>query len=217
MAGILFVNPLSLTYITPKMVCFLAPMAKENRSGDTEPHINMLPYRDISLTHKAWQILQTHVMTSEINDNSRFHEHKGSPIHPPRSKLFRDLFPQVGNNQNSNHQNGGGGTRTGSGGCDDEPEICIELLKMDLDQHKQALIDTLADRAQQLYERDCTIKTQCFHIVTMNQTIEELMKERSRLDETVTDLRKQFEVLASHDWQCDSGIKKKRKLCPSQG
>ncbi|KAH6868997.1 hypothetical protein B0T10DRAFT_467516 [Thelonectria olida] len=159
-------------------------------------------------------ILQTPVMTSETNDISRLHEQKGSPIHPPRSKLFRDLFPQVGNNQSSNHQNEDDETRTGSGGCGDELEICIELLNMDLDQHKQALIDTLADRAQQLYERDCTIKTQCLHIVTMNQTIEELMRERSWLNETVTDLRRKFEVLASHDWQCRSGIKKKRKLCP---
>ncbi|KAI5455659.1 hypothetical protein BGZ63DRAFT_497166 [Mariannaea sp. PMI_226] len=132
----------------------------------------------------------------------------GFAIQPPRVKLFRDLFPGVGKIQSSDGADIDDKTRPEFGRHGDEHEIRIALLEVEIDQHKETLIH----KTQQLHERDCTIKAQSFHVATMHQTIAELVQERTRLGDTITDLQRQLGAFTSQDWQSHNGSKKKRRL-----
>lgn len=144
------------------------------------------------------------------------------PTNPPSSKSPEDLLSQAewnnGKGQNDEHKEPPLRCET----SDDDKAICIEILKMELDMHKQAMIEldmhkkamkeTLAERMNSLCERDCTIKTQCFLIATLDQSVQELLKERTNSNQQIADLRNQLVAFTSRDWQSSSGTRKKRKL-----
>ncbi|KAH7113530.1 hypothetical protein EDB81DRAFT_669992 [Dactylonectria macrodidyma] len=142
-------------------------------------------------------------MPQEVDDFLKSCEQVDLPINPPRSKFFQDLFPQTERNNDK--------------GQSDEHKDCplafkTKWLEEELDAHKQAMKEHLVERMKSLYERDCTIKTQCFHIVALDQSVQELVEERTNLIQQITDLRNQLEAFTSRDWQSLSGTKKKRKL-----
>ena len=90
-----------------------------------------------------------------------------------------------------------------------DQEIRIDILEFELDQHK----DAMAEQVRHIAERDCTIKTQCFHIVSLHQKVRELQDEVAIQHQSMQDLRRQLSMFTEEDWQVNSGISKKRKLC----
>lgn len=89
-----------------------------------------------------------------------------------------------------------------------EQEIRIDILELELDQHKE----TISEKIGQLNERDSTIKTQCFHIVSLHENVQRLTDEISRLNNIIYDLRYQLCRFLDEDWQNHIGAGKKRKL-----
>ncbi|KAH6972679.1 hypothetical protein EDB80DRAFT_693476 [Ilyonectria destructans] len=151
-------------------------------------------------------------MSLEVNAIIEPCEQMDLPIHPPRSRFFQDLFPQAemndGNGRNDKRKN----SMLEIESSDDDQETRIGILEMQLDSHKRAMAEILTGRMNQLYERDCTIKTPRFHIVALDQSVQELEKENLRLNNHVSDLRNQLEAFTIRDWQSSSGTRKKRKL-----
>lgn len=92
----------------------------------------------------------------------------------------------------------------------DEQEIRIDILELELDQHKEAM----SEKISQLNERDSTIKTQCFHIVSLHHNVCQLTEEISKLNNVICDLRNQLWRFTNEDWQNHAGVGKKRKLDP---
>ncbi|EEU38597.1 uncharacterized protein NECHADRAFT_88474 [Fusarium vanettenii 77-13-4] len=79
----------------------------------------------------------------------------------------------------------------------DEQEIQIDILELELDQHKELL----REKIHQLNERDATIKTQCFHIVALHHDVHRLTEEKERLDIMAMNLRNQLKEFERQDWQ----------------
>lgn len=144
-------------------------------------------------------------------------------INPPRPEPPQDSLSQAegihGKDQNGEHEEAP--LRVEASDVDES--VRIEMLEMALDMqktamqetlhmHKIAMQETLAERMKALYERDCTIRTQCFHIVALDQSLQEQAQEKKRLDQLIADQRNQLEVFTSRDWQSLSGVRKKRKL-----
>ncbi|KAJ3454301.1 hypothetical protein MRS44_018195 [Fusarium solani] len=79
----------------------------------------------------------------------------------------------------------------------DEQEIQIDILELELDQHKELL----REKIHQLNERDATIKTQCFLIVALHHDVRRLTEEKGRLDAMAMNLRNQLKEFEKQDWQ----------------
>lgn len=91
--------------------------------------------------------------------------------------------------------------------CLDEQSIRIDTLEVELDQHKEAMIEKL----KELRERDMTIKTQCFHIVSVYESLQKVMEEKMELNSVIAELYQQLEAYTKHDWQ-SSRLSKRRRF-----
>lgn len=128
-------------------------------------------------------------------------------IEPKRSPFFESLFGREAQRQRAEQAP----LITKAIDHSEEMDIRVDMLKAEVDQHKQALIEKLV----MIQERDTTIETQCFHILSLYQSLQEETRKTSELQQIKKDLETQLGAIAKQDWQLNSGRPKKRKLSDS--